>query len=79
MGSTVAGWSDVSTSQDVYWLDTGVTGGSSCIDQLWRNGARSYTTYAAKAGPGARYVYASTSWDWKWAWESVHYVFQAWD
>ncbi len=43
------------------------------------NGAKSYTTYAAKAGPGARYVYASTSWDWKWAWESVHYVFQAWD
>jgi hypothetical protein len=43
------------------------------------NGAKSYTTYAAKAGPGARSVYASTSWDWKWAWESVHYVFQAWD
>jgi hypothetical protein len=83
-GTVVSGWSQVHTSQQVAWLDTGLNGrdytptsSSSYIDQLWRNGAKSYWTYGAVA-PGT-YVYASTSQDFKWFWESVHYFFQAWD
>ncbi len=75
-GSRVAAWSQVHTSQVVYWLDTGMQG---YVDQLWRNGARSYTTYGGRGGAGANYVFASTSYDWKWFWETVHYTFQAWD
>jgi hypothetical protein len=58
----------------VYWLDTGMQG---YIDQLWRNGVKSYTTYAGRGN--ANYVYASTNQDFKWFWEGVHYTFQAWD
>jgi len=72
-GSRVAAWSQVHASQRPYWMDTGMQG---YVDQLWRNGAQSYTTYG---GTNTTYVYATTSYDWKWYWENVHYNFQAWD
>ena len=72
-GSEVYGWAEIRTSQAVNWMDTGMQGN---IDQLWRNGVKSYTTYGGQ-GNGS-YLYASTTQDHKWWWESVRYSFQTW-
>jgi hypothetical protein len=54
-------------------MDTGAEN----LDQLWRNGAKSYTTVGGHNW--TTYVYADTYYDWKWFFETVHYSFQAWD
>ncbi len=78
-GSGTLTWSyaDLTTSQVVAWLDTGITQETSYLDKFYRNGSQWGTGYGSGAG-SSTHVNAQSAQNWKWWWEGATYTTQDW-
>lgn len=76
-GTLTWSWADLTTSQVVYRLDTGITQETVYYDRFFRNNSQIDGGYGSSAG-SSTHVYSESATNWKWWWEGATYTTQDW-